>query len=64
MNNGVTGNFEEEIYSINEEIDQLDLEIKVISDNIESLEEKQDFVAQKISNITTELIGLSPDDVE
>lgn len=38
--------------------------MKCISDNIESLEEKLDFVNMKISNFNAELVGLSPDDVE
>jgi len=40
------------------------MEMKAIQDNIESLEEKQDFISLKISNINSELVGLSPDDVE
>lgn len=55
---------DEELYSINEQIEELDLESKTIQDNIESLEEKLDFINLKLSNYNSELIGISPDDIE
>jgi hypothetical protein len=41
-------NDEEVIYEIEEELNQIDIEIKAIQDNIETLEEKQDFINIKM----------------
>jgi hypothetical protein len=38
--------------------------MKAILENIESLEEKLDFINVKTSSINSEIIGLSPDDIE
>jgi len=52
------------MYQINERLNEIDIEIKAYSDNIESLEEKLDFVNTKHSNMECELINLSPEDIE
>jgi len=55
---------EDEVYQIQEELDGIEFEMKAVRENIESLEEKQDFVQNKISNYNVELVELDPDDVE
>ena len=47
-----------------DELSNLEHEIKAIKENIESLEEKQDFVKSKMNSIHVELVSLSPDDIE
>lgn len=39
-------------------------EMGVIQENIETYEEKNDFIENKISKINTEILQFSPDDVE
>lgn len=40
------------------------MEIKDIRENIESLDEKLNFVNDKITSISSELVNLSPDNIE
>mmetsp|Transcript_23012 Transcript_23012/g.22357 ORF Transcript_23012/g.22357 Transcript_23012/m.22357 type:complete len:160 (+) Transcript_23012:2389-2868(+) len=55
---------DDEVYQINEEVDSIEFEMKALQDNIESMEEKQDFIQSKITNYNAELVGLNPDDIE
>ena len=56
--------FDQEIYDINEEVNQLTFEAKVIYDNIETLEEKFDFIENKILQANNELQQYSPNEIE
>ncbi len=56
--------FDQEIYEINEEVNQLTFEAKVIYDNIETLEEKFDFIENKILQANNELQQYSPNEIE
>ncbi len=38
--------------------------MKEITDNLESLDEKREFVSSKINALNSELVLLSPDDIE
>lgn len=40
------------------------MELKQIYDNIESLEEKLDFINLKVTNINSQLVSLQPDDIQ
>jgi prefoldin subunit 5 len=55
---------EEELYAIGEEIEQINFEMRAIQDNLDNLEERHDFIENKVSSFTTQLIEFNPDDVD
>lgn len=59
-----SGNYEEELYNIKEQIDQLNLEMEEIQDDLDNLEVKHEFIEGKITKINTAIIEFSPDDIE
>jgi chromosome segregation ATPase len=55
---------EERLNVLDEELDQLNLEMKAVQDNLDNLEEKNAFIEAKIHEINLQLMHYSPEDVE